>query len=279
MKSQFNLREALNAISDVVNNRPRALREFDQIFMKTADMLLQSEHVSRHVNDKKLVCIGDGDAIGLCLMQLHNRKILNQGPKSLHVLDFDERVVYSVQRFAEKHNLQDKISSELYNVAEPLPKKHWQNFDGFYTNPPFGASNDGVSVKAFIQRGMEAIGNDGIGCVVIADDKEHQWSQTVLRNVQNSVIEDGFLVVEMIPAFHTYHLDDSPDLTSCSLIFRRQGNIINKSYDSRPLPKEQFKDFYGENKSLKIKYVRDLTKGGTEPSKDHKFELIEGDNL
>ncbi len=279
MKTQFNLRETLNAISDVVNNRPRALREFDQIFMKTADMLLQSEHVSRHVDGKRLVCIGDGDAIGLGLMHLHNQNILSQGPKSLHVLDFDERVVYSVQRFAEKFNLKNKVTSELYNVADSLPEKYWQSFDGFYTNPPFGASNSGLSVKAFIQRGIEAIGNDGIGCVVIADDREHEWSQTVLRNVQNSVIEDGFLVVEMIPAFHKYHLDDSPELTSCSLIFRRQGTATSKDYNSVPLPIEQFKDFYGENNSLKIKYVRDLTKGGIEPSKDHKFELIEGDNL
>ena len=43
----IDLRACLNAISDVVNNRPRPLREFDQIFMKTADMLLQTEHVGR----------------------------------------------------------------------------------------------------------------------------------------------------------------------------------------------------------------------------------------
>ena len=43
----LDLRRSLNAISDVVNNRPRPLREFDQIFMKTADMLLQTDHVGR----------------------------------------------------------------------------------------------------------------------------------------------------------------------------------------------------------------------------------------
>ena len=70
--AEIDLRACLNAISDVVNNRPRPLREFDQIFMKTANMLLQTEHVSRLFEGKRVVFIGDGDAIGLCLVHLHN---------------------------------------------------------------------------------------------------------------------------------------------------------------------------------------------------------------
>jgi hypothetical protein len=77
----LDLRKCLNAISDVVNNRPRPLREFDQIFMKTADMLLQTEHVGRVFQGRRVVFIGDGDAIGLCLVHLHNSKLLECGPK------------------------------------------------------------------------------------------------------------------------------------------------------------------------------------------------------
>ena len=43
MERPIDLREAVNAISDVVQNRPRPLREFDQIYMKTGDMVLQGE--------------------------------------------------------------------------------------------------------------------------------------------------------------------------------------------------------------------------------------------
>ena len=38
----IDLRACLNAISDVVNNRPRPLWEFDQIFMKIADMSVRA---------------------------------------------------------------------------------------------------------------------------------------------------------------------------------------------------------------------------------------------
>src|SRR5438552_3653060 len=153
--ASIDLRACLNAISDVVNNRPRPLREFDQIFMKTADMLLQAEHVSRRFHDKRVVFIGDGDAIGLSLIHLHNNTLLEYAPKSIHVLDFDERVILSVERFAREFGISDRISAELYNVADPLPKAHWQSFAGFYTNPPFGQNNGGRSVEAFLKRAFE----------------------------------------------------------------------------------------------------------------------------
>jgi len=274
---QINLRESLNAISDVVNNRPRPLREFDQIFMKSADMLLQTEHVSRYFDDRRVVCIGDGDAIGLCLVHLHNLKILDKGPRELHVLDFDERVVLSVQQFAKRFNIADRVSAELYNVIDPLPKKHWRKFEGFYTNPPFGKSNDGRSVEAFIKRGEEALGKDGVGCLVIADDSRLQWSRDVLLATQKMVLNNGFMITELLPEFHHYHLDDVPDLTSCSMVVQRVKAPLAR-YSSKRLEEAQLNNFYGKGKHLRVKYVRDLTGGSRFPSTDYKLELIDGEN-
>lgn len=66
--TNLDLREASNAVSDVVVNRPEALREFDQIYMKIADMLFHAELVGRWVDGKTMVFLGDGDAIGLNLV-------------------------------------------------------------------------------------------------------------------------------------------------------------------------------------------------------------------
>lgn len=46
-RNEIDLKEAINAISDVVQNRPRPLRQVDQIYMKTGDMVLQSELVAK----------------------------------------------------------------------------------------------------------------------------------------------------------------------------------------------------------------------------------------
>lgn len=271
----INLRESLNAISDVVINRPRPLRAFDQIYMKAADMLLQTEHVGRKFDGRRVVCVGDGDAIGICLVHLHEQKHLEQGPRSVHVLDFDERVVMSVRRFAKSYGLEGRLTSELYNVVDPLPKKHWRKFEGFYTNPPFGAYNEGRSVRAFALRGEEAVGRDGIGCLVIADDRRRPWSREILRSTQRQMLDVGFVVSELIPEFHGYHLDDDADLKSCSLVVRRVDKP-GARYASRPLDLAELADFYGRSRDLRIKYVRDLTRGERFQATDHEFEYLDG---
>jgi predicted methyltransferase len=272
--SQIDLRKAMNAISEVVANRPKPLREFDQIYMKSADMLLQAEHVSRWFGNKHVLFVGDGDAIGLCLAHLHAEEILTSGPASIHVIDFDERVIRSIENFVDHHQLKAKVTAELYNVADPLPRELWCRFDGFYTNPPYGKSNNGKSIQAFMQRGMEACGLNAIGCIVLADHPDYEWTQEVLLETQHFALDKGFLVAEMIPNFHGYHLDDTPELTSCSLVIRRM-SPCNPDYASEHLPADFLKNFYGADTPLQCHYIRDLTNGGKLASTDHLAEPYE----
>src|ERR1700704_4419211 len=102
---EIDLRAAINAVSDVVQNRPRPLREFDQIYMKTGDMVLQSEFVASWADDKRLAFIGEGDAISVCVAYLKKRGIVDYGPSRITVFDFDERIVQAVKRSADKERL------------------------------------------------------------------------------------------------------------------------------------------------------------------------------
>jgi N4-bis(aminopropyl)spermidine synthase len=242
--------------------------------MKTADMLLQTEHVGRLFEGKNVVFVGDGDAIGLCLVHLHNLNLLECGPSHVHILDFDERVVHSVDKFARQYRIADKVSTQLYNVADPLPTECWEQFDCFYSNPPFGQRNGGRSIDAFLRRGIEAVGNEAVGCLVIADDSDFSWTRSVMLATQRSVVASGFVVSELLPEFHHYHLDDAPELTSCSMVIRRV-EFLPKAYDSKPLPTEMRENFYGAEFPLRVRYVRDSTRGGKLPSRDHTIEMFE----
>ena len=92
-RAEIDLRPAINAISDVVQNRPSPLREFDQIYMKAGDMVMQSEFVAHWADGKRLGFIGDGDAISVCSMYLKQREILDYGPAQVTVFDFDEHLI------------------------------------------------------------------------------------------------------------------------------------------------------------------------------------------
>ncbi len=64
---RLDLRKAVNAVSDVIQNRPLPLREFDQIYMKAGDMVMQAENMARRFDGKDLLFVGDVDAISLCI--------------------------------------------------------------------------------------------------------------------------------------------------------------------------------------------------------------------
>jgi predicted methyltransferase len=272
--ADIDLRAAFNAISDVVQNRPKPLRVFDQIYMKAGDMVLQSELVARWANGKKLAFIGDGDAISVCVAYLHKREIINYGPSEIAVFDFDERICGAVTRFADNERL-DQIRAELYNCLDAFPGP--TDFDCFYTNPPWGASNDGESVKVFLQRGLEATGYVGEGMVVIADDPDLDWPKRVLSNVQTFAIQSGFFVQRMMPQLHYYHLDDAPNLRSCNLIFKAlPGNRVPGPSCGISDP-ARLAHFYGRDNPPRVRYVREKERldYGKAHEDEYSLELLE----
>jgi predicted methyltransferase len=252
-RRRIDLRKAMNAVSDVVQNRPRPLRAFDQIYMKTGDMVLQSEIVADWADDRRLVFIGDGDAISVCVAYLRARDVLNFGPSHITVFDFDERMVEAVKRFADREHLTN-LDARLYNVLDPM--NPGQRFDCFYTNPPWGKYNNGESVNVFAARGMEAVGHVGDGLVVIADDDDREWPKHVLANVQRFAAEEGFYVSRMQRKLHEYHVDDEPELKSCNLYLSAvPGNQPQRPSAAIADPR-RLKNFYGESKGPTVRYIR-----------------------
>jgi len=273
---EIDYRAAINAISDVVQNRPAPIREFDQIYMKTGDMVAMSIFMAERFADLDLVFIGDGDGIALSIAHLVQEKVLERGPKSMLILDFDERIVNSIVRFADHYKLEGQIGAVLYNVIDPLPKTVIGCKGAFYTNPPWGASNDGESVLAFLERGMEAVTPGGLGAVVIADDASLPWTQDVLHRTQEHALRTGFIVGEMVPTWHLYHLDDAPDLKSCAMLLRGV-RVESMPTRSEPLPHERRRNFYGRDNPLRHRYVREkkTLNYGRAPEDTYFLEALE----
>jgi predicted methyltransferase len=276
-RPEIDLRAAVNAVSDVVQNRPRPLRVFDQIYMKTADMVLQSELVAHWADGKKLALIGDGDSISVCVAYLHSRGIINYGPSEICVFDFDERMGGAITRFADREGL-SQLTSQLYNCLDLFPGP--TSFDCFYTNPPWGQSNEGESVKIFVQRGFEATGYKGDGMVVIADDPEREWTKQVLTNVQSFAIQSGYFVQRMMPQFHSYHLDDAPDLRSCNLILRSSPGNRSAAPSEKISDPRRLHNFYGRDNPPRVRYVREKIRldYGKANENEYFLELLREDD-
>ncbi len=239
-------------------------------------MVMQSELIARWTDQKRVAFIGDGDAISVCIAYLHKRGLIKCGPSKIVVFDFDERICNAIKRFADKERL-DQLDAELYNCLEPFPQ--CGRFDFFYTNPPWGASNKGESVKVFVERGMEATSFSGEGVVVIADDRELAWPKEVLCEIQKFALGHGFFVQKMMSQLHEYHLDDAPDLKSCNLLLKAiSGAAIQR--DSLATPLERRQNFYGRDASPRVRYVLEKKRVdyGKANDDEYSFELLEAQN-
>lgn len=242
--------------------------------MKAGDMVMQSQFVAHWADGRHVVFMGDGDAISVCVAYLQAREIVGYGPSQITVLDFDERVVGAVNRFADRERL-DSLQAVLYNCLDPLPDL--DRAEAFYTNPPWGASNDGESVNVFVQRGMEAIGFGGEGLVVLAYDEELGWTKRVLANVQAFAASNGYWVSRMTPKLHSYHLDDNPDLLSCNLILQavpgNERDVNSTAIEERG----RLENFYGEGLVPRVRFVREKKRVdyGMASDEEYEFELFE----
>ncbi len=276
MPDEIDLKAAINAVSDVIQNRPRPLRDFDQIYMKTGDMVMQSEFVASWANSRQLAFIGDGDSISVCVAYLQTRGIVDYGPTRITVFDFDERIVGAINRFADRERLAT-LEGKLYNCLDPLPTH--RAFDCFYTNPPWGASNNGESVNLFVQRGIEATECSGEGLVVIADDEDLDWPKQVLANVQAYAAKYGFFVSRMMPRLHEYHLDDNPDLKSCNLILKALPGNQRQIRSEAVSDPHRLSNFYGMAQCPRVRYVRERKRldYGKAHDDEYEFDFLEGD--
>lgn len=267
------LLDAINKVSDVVHNRPRPLRDFDQIYMKTGDLVVQSDTVARWADEKKLAFIGDGDAVGVCIAYLKQRTDAGLGPSKVTVFDFDERIVNAVKRFADKERIDHLLGAERYNVLDPFPEPG--RYDYFYTNPPWGEHNGGESINVFAQRGFEATGYQGEGLLVIADDDGLPWAQAALANAQHFAWDNGFLVCEMQPRRHIYHLD--VEIPSCNLFLRALPDNQPPADAGGPIDRRRLENFYGLYQSPAVRYVKERRKPdyGKESDSEYELELLE----
>lgn len=234
-------------------------------------MVLQSEFIGSWADGGSVAFVGDGDSISVCTAYLQNRGIIDYGPSQIHVFDFDERIVGAVNRFADQERI-EHLSASLYNCLDPIPPDH--DFDYFYTNPPWGASNGGESVNVFIERGFELVRYEGTGLVVMADrEPDLNWTGEVLANVQRFAATNGFYVSRMMPRLHSYHLDDNPELRSCNLILESAPGNGRAVASEAVVDPRRLENFYGQGVAPSVHYVRERMRVDYGKAHDDEYEL------
>lgn len=253
--------EELRAVKLVEENRPPALRSYDQIPMKSTDLLRQAKLIGPYIKDKSVAFMGDADCASLLLGLLNT----HGAPSRMTLLDFDERLLEVAYNFAYHHGFGDLLYTRLYNVSDAIPISLLQGHDWFYTNPPYGSNNAGASARLFIARGLELTKPGGKGCIILPYDEERAWTREAMLSTQDFLIAQGWAVSEKLNQQHRYILDDDEHLSSSILLVDDIENCA-KNTDSNPywgrrVDLTEIPYFYG--RSTEPPYPRYIRKDGS----------------
>ncbi len=205
------------AVAVVEQARPPALRVYDQIPMRGEDLIQQVRLVAPLLADRAVAFVGDYDSAS-ALMGLLGACSGVPCPTQMLVLDFDERVLATLEMLARRYGFADRLEVRRYNVFDPVPRELVGRYDWFYTNPPYGASNRGESARLFIARGCELVRPNGQGCIILPDDAGRPWTRRAMMATQQFLTEYNWLVGAKLDEMHRYHLDDDPHLASSLLL-------------------------------------------------------------
>ncbi len=254
----------VKAIHILEQARPISLRTYDQIPMNSQDLLEQAKRVAPQLAGKSIAFIGDHDGTSLMLGLLAHSGILDL-PKKILLLDFDERLLAVAQLLAAKYGFAEILETRLYNVFDKLPEDLVSQYDGFYTNPPYGASNDGASVRLFITRGFELLNSNGIGYAIIPKSQKRSWTLAAYRKTKDFLSEYGWQIVSKIENLHGYKLDDDPTLRSAFIKLEKSnpGKVDSQMpWAGRDVTHIEIPNFYG--RSVEPPYPNFISRDGYE---------------
>jgi predicted methyltransferase len=248
--------------------RPRPIREFDQIFMLPGSQVVQALLMADYLKYRDVVMVGDGDCMGLVMAHLANKGVF-KAPAKIRIFDFDERLLGFIEMAVRDLRLPpDLISCHRYNVLDPIPEEFSQAHEVFYTNPPYGSADHGECGKLFLTRCIEFCKPaPSWGVALLPFAHKEDWSRHAMANIQGFLVNNGYVVSEMIREIHQYHLDDRPSLRSCNMVVDRVTTVLpplaGKAVDAEDVP-----SFYGKTRIRMPSYIsasgRPVYSDGTE---------------
>jgi N4-bis(aminopropyl)spermidine synthase len=169
------------------------------------------------------------------------------------LLDFDDRLLEIGSLLAHRFKFSDRFTSRSYNVFDPLPRELDKDFDAFYTNPPYGASNSGASARLFITRGCELTkGEKAEGYILLPEDQKRSWTRTAMLETQRFLTDHNWVVTACVPQLHRYHLDDDKGLKSsflCVAYGAAGSPSLQMPWQGRAVEQTEIPHFYGKGVS------------------------------
>ncbi|MGC8569129.1 MAG: bis-aminopropyl spermidine synthase family protein [Nitrososphaeria archaeon] len=185
--------EVLRRYNEIVKERPQPDTRFFQGYMLPDDVVKRAAYMNwwGDLYDKDVLILGDDDLLSIALG-------LTGLPRSITVLDVDERVVEFIER--KKGELNTKVDALVYNVKDPLPNELIDRFDVVSSEPLETLSG----LRAFVIRATLSLKSGGIAYLGLSRSEANirKW-----RYFQGLVHRLGYVISDMRLKFSRYKVD------------------------------------------------------------------------
>ncbi|GIW66800.1 MAG: hypothetical protein KatS3mg095_0698 [Candidatus Parcubacteria bacterium] len=207
-------KDILNKFEEIIKNRPKAIPQYDQAFIKPEDVVRRVEfiHERGDLLNSKILVIGDDDLISIVLG-------LTKLPKIIYVVEIDQRITSFINNIAKKFNI--KVKSLKYDVRTSLPKNLLSKFDVFITDPV----ETEKGLKIFLLRGMLSLKQGGSGYfgLTTLESSLKKWYK-----IEKFILNNGFVITDIKRKFSVYPI--TKDENSW-MSFKEKLPIYNKLKD------------------------------------------------
>ncbi|MCZ7547687.1 MAG: bis-aminopropyl spermidine synthase family protein [Anaerolineales bacterium] len=133
-----------------------------------------------------IALIGDDDLTSIAIA-------LTRAPKKITVFDIDQRLIDFINKVASDQNL--LIETHLVDINNELPKKYYNQYDVFITDP----SPMKIPFTVFLNFGINLLKNSGVGYISFQSSAMEPDLE-----FQNIITQSKLLLTDLIPYFTEY---------------------------------------------------------------------------
>ncbi len=199
----------LSRYREIARNRPRPTAEYDQGYIKEEDVMRRIAFIYERgdLENTDILVIGDDDLISLGMA-------LTGLPRSIVVLEIDERLINFINEHAEKHGL--PVEAHRFDVREDLPDELRGKFDVFITDPV--ETIEGITL--FLSRaasGLRGRGSSGYFGLTHLEASLPKW-----REIQKRLLSMQFVITDMLRDFNIYPMKGNLEISEQDYIIYQE---------------------------------------------------------
>ena len=197
----------------VAASRPSADPFIEQFLMKATDLNEQVNRIGPYFENKRVFFLGDDDHISPLLAERFRVDPV--------VYEYDERIRKNLGYWFMRANI-TSFKVEEYDARKPVVIN--EPCDSFYINPPYSSKSEGLGIKVWLMRALEACQPDCKGILVMPLGNANiskGWTKDVEHSVKGFLGENGLAITNIDMNISSYEHTNDTTLKSSNLYLLR----------------------------------------------------------